>query len=66
MKSLTSSGSRLFQIVPAEPNPWTSTSAGLESLLVETAEVMLTVQLWMRVKDVSYQKLVNIKEYFTI
>ena len=29
-------------MVPAEPKPWTKTRAGLETLVIDTVEVMLT------------------------
>jgi hypothetical protein len=56
VKSFSKSGIKLFQIVPAEPKPWTSTRAGLDLLVIATVEVMLTTQLWMISKKDSQQK----------
>jgi hypothetical protein len=56
VKSFSKSGIKLFQIVPAEPKPWTSTRAGLEFLVIETVEEMLTKQLWVKSKEYSPEK----------
>ena len=46
-------------MVPAEPKPWTSTNAGLEFLVIDTVEEMLTKQLWLRSPKNSSHKLEN-------